>query len=178
MSAGQLASFCMYAGHLAGSVSEISESTSGFLRAQGSGSRLFALLDKEPTTRYLGTKKLPEGYRGEIKFENVTFAYPDYPNSPVLRDVSLTVLENELLAVTGRSGCGKSSLLALVLRLYEPAKGRILLDGVDIRELDIDWLRSQIGTVRRHSPLFRTLVISPSALLRALPSHRGLTHSI
>ena len=72
-----------YAGHLAGSVSEISESTSGFLRAQGSGSRLFALLDKEPKYVFSGTRTLPEGYKGEITFENVTFAYPDYPNSPV-----------------------------------------------------------------------------------------------
>lgn len=153
MTAGQLASFCIYAGHLSGCATEITESASGFLRAQGSGSRLFALLDKEPP-KASGIIKLPTGFKGVIRFENVSFAYPNAPTVPVLQNLTMTVPEGEFLAVTGRSGCGKSSLLALLLRLYEPSEGKITLDGIDIKHLDMDWLRSQIGMVCQEPLLF------------------------
>lgn len=168
MTAGQLASFCIYAGHLAAGISEISESASGFLRAQGSGARLFALLDKQPQ-QFSGTTTLPPDYKGVIRFEGVTFAYPGHPNAHILKDFSLTIQEGDLMAVTGRSGCGKSSLLALLLRFYEPSQGTISIDGVDIRELDLDWLRGQMGTVRQEPILFAATVAeniaygSPSA---------------
>lgn len=157
LTAGQLASFCMYAGHLAESVGEITGSASGFLRAQGSGSRLFALLDKEPW-KPTGTVKLPDDFTRRIRFEGVSFSYPSSPHTSILRHLDLTIEQGELLAVTGRSGCGKSSLASLVQRLYEPTEGRITIDGVDIRDLDIDWLRSQIGSVRQEPILFAASV--------------------
>jgi len=154
LTAGQLASFCMYAVALAESVHGVTNSTSGFLRAQGSGTRLFALLEKPEPAISTGGKKLSPGYKGEIVFENVSFAYPDAPKTPVLRNLCLKVQEGELLAVTGRSGCGKSSILLLLQRLYDPTEGRITLDGVDIKELDVSWWRSQIGSVEQEPTLF------------------------
>jgi ABC-type multidrug transport system fused ATPase/permease subunit len=97
---------------------------------------------------------LPEGYKGEITFENVSFAYPDAPKTLVLRNFCLRIQEGELLSVTGRSGCGKSSILLLLQRLYDPTEGRITLDGVDIKELDVSWWRSQIGSVEQEPTLF------------------------
>jgi ABC-type multidrug transport system fused ATPase/permease subunit len=151
---GQLASFCMYAVALAESVHGVTNSTSGFLRAQGSGTRLFALLEKPEPIITTGGKILAPGYKGEIIFENVSFAYPDQPKTPVLRNFCLKVQEGELLAVTGRSGCGKSSILLLLQRLYDPTEGRITLDGVDIKDLDVGWWRSQIGSVEQEPTLF------------------------
>lgn len=154
LTAGQLASFCMYSVALAESVHGVTNSTSGFLRAQGSGTRLFALLEKPEPTITTGGIILEPGYKGEIIFENVSFAYPDSPKTPVLRNFCMKVQEGELLAVTGRSGCGKSSILLLLQRLYDPTEGRITLDGIDIRDLDVNWWRSQIGSVEQEPTLF------------------------
>eukprot|EP00121_Abeoforma_whisleri_P001526 Awhi_evm1s1360 len=148
---GQLTSFCMYAGLLAGSVSEVTESAAGFLRAQGSGARLFALLETTPHL-YSGTQKLPPGYKGEIAFENVHFSYPEHQE--ILRNLNFRVHSKELVGLTGRSGCGKSTVISLLQRLYEPQQGRITIDGVDIKDLDISWLHAQMGNVRQESALF------------------------
>lgn len=154
MTPGQLASFCMYAVALAESVHGVTNSISGLLRAQGSGSRLFALLEQPDPVVSTGGKRLDPGYKGEIVFENVSFAYPDAPKTPVLRNLCLKVQASELVAVTGRSGCGKSSILLLLQRLYDPTEGRITVDGVDIKELDASWWRSQIGSVEQEPTLF------------------------
>jgi ATP-binding cassette subfamily B protein len=82
--------------------------------------------------------------RGHLVFEHVTFAYPG-ASSPALRDVSLDIPAGQTVAVVGRNGAGKSTLIKLVCRLYDPAEGRILLDGVDIRQLDPAVLRAEIG---------------------------------
>jgi len=101
-----------------------------------------------------GGKRLAPGYKGEIVFENVSFAYPDAPKTLVLRNFCLKATAGEFLAVTGRSGCGKSSILLLLQRLYDPTEGRITVDGVDIKELDANWWRSQIGSVEQEPTLF------------------------
>lgn len=153
LTAGTLASFCMYAGHLAVSVGDLTESISGFLRAQGSGSRLFALLEGESKFKS-GKMKLPDTRGGtEIKFEDVSFKYPS-TNHRVLRDLTLTIKPGMVVAITGRSGCGKSTLAALLERLYDPDKGRITIGGIDVSDFDASWLRSQIGTVQQEPILF------------------------
>lgn len=168
MTAGQLAGFCMYAGHLADGVFEISESVGGFLKAQGSGARLFALLDKDSITEK-GTNAtpfgngessliLPPNYNPTIRFEDVQFSYPSHPNVDILHRISFSVRQYEMIALTGSSGCGKSSVVSLLLRLYDPTHGSITLDGVDVRRLNVDWLRSQIGTVRQEPILFHASV--------------------
>jgi ATP-binding cassette subfamily B protein len=90
--------------------------------------------------------------RGELRFERVTFAYAGGP--PVLRDIDLVVPAGSTLAIVGRTGAGKSSLVRLLPRLYDPTAGRVLLDGVDLREYRLRELRSAIGMVPQDPFLF------------------------
>src|SRR5207248_3969280 len=86
--------------------------------------------------------------RGEITFEHVTFAYPG-AESPALTDLSFTVAAGETLAVVGRNGAGKTTLFKLICRLYDPIEGRILIDGIDIREFEPAEIRRQIEPCSR-----------------------------
>lgn len=151
LTAGALTSFCMYAGHLVESISDITESVAGFLRAQGSGARLFGLLERRPEVKS-GTLILPPSYQPYIKFDNVTFGYDSAQD--VLKGFSLDIKPGEIVAITGASGCGKSSVANILERLYDGREGRILLAGEDIQNLDVDWLRGQIGTVKQEPTLF------------------------
>ena len=91
-------------------------------------------------------RPLPSPLRGEVEFEHVTFAYPG-SGAQALTDVSFTIAAGETLAVVGRNGAGKTTLIKLLCRLYDPSEGRILLDGIDIREFDPDQLRATIGAM-------------------------------
>jgi len=170
----------MYAGHLADSVLELSEATGGFLKAQGSGARLFALLEHDhPTSTtslairnatitpidnsendlsMITTTTLPPPYNTTIRFEGVEFAYPSHPDTTILNDVSFTLSNGEMLAITGSSGSGKSSIISLLIQFYEPLSGRITLDGYDVHDLNVEWLRSQIGLVGQEPILFHASV--------------------
>lgn len=170
MTAGNLVGFCLYAGHLSESVIELSTATGGILQAQGSGTRLFALLEKGGEQSILdpdGTKStssrktaatLSPSYNPTIRFEDVKFAYPAHPHTPILNNLTFTLKYGEMLALTGLSGSGKSSIISLLMRFYEPNSGIITLDGVDIRELDVDWLRNQVGLVGQEPILFHASV--------------------
>jgi ATP-binding cassette subfamily B protein len=87
---------------------------------------------------------LPTPFRGEIRFDHVTFAYPEAKDN-ALTDLSFTVTPGETIAIVGRNGAGKTTLFKLICRLYDPSDGRILIDGVDVREYDPTALRAQIG---------------------------------
>ena len=183
MTAGSLVGFCLYAGHLSESVIELSTATGGILQAQGSGARLFALLEKDgehsfldPDTDEVNTFRtaattLPALYNPTIRFEEVEFAYPAHPHMPVLNNLSFTLRCGEMLALTGLSGSGKSSIVSLLMRFYEPKSGRITLDGVDIRDLDIDWLRSQFGLVGQEPILFHASVFENVAYGKPHSTH-------
>jgi ATP-binding cassette subfamily B protein len=102
-----------------------------------------------------------ETVRGDVVFDNVTFSYPTRPEAPVLRGLSLTLPAGKHLAVVGSSGTGKSTLGAMLTRLYDPSAengGSITLDGVNIRELDPSWLRSSIAVVSQEPALFATSI--------------------
>jgi ATP-binding cassette subfamily B protein len=91
-------------------------------------------------------RPLPSPLRGEVEFDHVTFSYPG-AGAQALRDVSFRIAPGETIAVVGRNGAGKTTLIKLLCRLYDPTEGRILLDGVDIREFDPDQLRAVIGAM-------------------------------
>lgn len=110
----------------------------------GAAKRTFALLDRVPAVRAGCGGLTPAAVGGTISFEDVAFSYPSRPTAPVLTGLTLAIAPGETLAIVGESGGGKSTLLALVARFYDPAAGRITLDGVDVRDL-VTWLRSAVG---------------------------------
>jgi ATP-binding cassette subfamily B protein len=117
-----------------------------------SAERVFEILDAAPViTAPLAPKDLPPG-RGHIVFEGVTFGYD--PARPVLQNVSLDIPAGTNVALVGATGCGKSTLIKLLPRFYDPQKGRIFIDGVDIRDLKLQDLRAEIGFVFQDTFLF------------------------
>jgi len=92
--------------------------------------------------------------RGRIEFQNVTFSYPSRPDRRVLDGFSCVIEAGQSVALVGQSGCGKSSIIALLLRFYDPQSGVILLDGTNISTLNLNWLRSQFGYVQQEPALF------------------------
>ena len=108
---------------------------------------LFELLDAPATVPVAADPKpLPAPLRGEIKFEDVSFAYPG-SDKPAVIGLTFTVQAGETLAIVGRNGAGKTTMFKLICRLYDPTEGRILIDGIDIRDLDPGALRGQIGAM-------------------------------
>ena len=116
-----------------------------------SGQQVFALLDSPPEQDdgRVGMQRA----RGDLRFENVTFSYP-LGDTPAVQDFSLQIRPGETLALVGRTGSGKSTLMNLLLRFYQPQQGRVLLDGVDLRDLQLSDLRHQIGLVTQDVMLF------------------------
>lgn len=149
---GQLVSFILYAFSVATSVGTLAGIWSQVQSALGASSRIFELLDtpselKEPENPYPLTT-----VRGEVRLEEVHFAYDE--RGEILRGVSLTALPGQVVALVGPSGAGKSTLIALIPRFYDVTKGRITLDGVDIRQLRLKGLRRQIALVPQETLLF------------------------
>ena len=155
MSMGDLAAFVFYAMLVAGSLGAISEVIGDLLRGVGASERLFELLDAVPNIdERRHPLALPEPPKGAVALEDVRFCYPSRPEIPALDGVGLQVESGEKLALVGPSGAGKSTIIQLLLRFYDPQQGRILFDGVDIREVDPKALRRQIGLVPQEPVLF------------------------
>ncbi|KAJ9591025.1 hypothetical protein L9F63_027767, partial [Diploptera punctata] len=100
----------------------------------------------------------PPSLQGVIKLEGVHFQYPARPEVQVLKGLNLTVKTGESVALVGSSGCGKSTIIQLVQRLYDPSQGRVLIDGNDVKQLNVGWLRSHIGVVGQEPVLFGTTI--------------------
>ncbi|MEP7224798.1 MAG: ABC transporter ATP-binding protein [Actinomycetota bacterium] len=125
-------------------------------RAVASGERIFEVLDEaEDVTNAPDAKPLPPG-KGHVRFDHVTFGYE--PERPVLHDVDLEVEAGRTIALIGHTGSGKTTLTTLVARFYDPQQGRILLDGEDVRGLELEDLRGSIGIVSQDPFLFSTTV--------------------
>lgn len=128
------------------------------------GESVFAILDRESEPNQ-GTRTV-ERVTGDVRYENVSFAYGSRKGN-VVRNVDLHIAPGEVVALVGRSGSGKTTLANLLARFYEPAEGRILLDGIDIRELDLRNLREQISYVGQNVTLFNDTVANNIAFGRA-----------
>lgn len=102
--------------------------------------------------------------KGLVQFKEVTFAYPSRPSKPVLSKVSWEAQAGETIALVGHSGCGKSTSMGLITRLYECNGGQICIDGEDVRELNISQLRKIIGVVSQEPVLFHGTLVSLSFL--------------
>jgi len=155
MTGGTIAAFVLYGGLLAGAFGNLSEVYGDLLRAAGASERLSELLNAEAEIRAPENPTvLPEPPRGELAFEQVTFHYPTRRDTSALDDFSLTVRHRERLAVVGPSGAGKTTIFQLAERFYDPQSGRILLDGVDLRDADPADIRQRIAMVPQETVIF------------------------
>jgi ATP-binding cassette subfamily B protein len=147
---GSLVAFLQYAQRFFRPISDMSEKFNVLQGAMASSERIFALLDTQVQIRAGGAGV--QAARGVIRFENVTFAY--VPGEPVLKHVSFEVQPGQRIAIVGATGSGKTTIVSLLLRFYDVQEGRITIDGVDIRELDVTALRSMFGLVLQDVHLF------------------------
>ena len=154
---GTLVAFIEYARRFFEPVQELAQRYTVMQSAMAAGERLFELLDRPLTIRSRPDAQRIEGRpAGEIVFENVTFGYN--PEDPVLRDVSFRIEPGQTIGVVGWTGAGKSTLIRLLVRLYDVQQGRILIDGVDIRDYDLRDLRRSVGVVLQDHYLFADTV--------------------
>ena len=149
---GVLVAFIRYAERFFWPIRELSEKYTIFQNAMASSERIFQLLDTEPTIVSTTDKSGSNTLKGEIEFRNVWFAYND--EDYVLKDVSFKVKPGEKVALVGHTGAGKTSIINLLCRFYEINKGQILIDGVDLREMNLEELRSAISIVQQNIFLF------------------------
>ncbi|KAM7540742.1 hypothetical protein Aperf_G00000040567 [Anoplocephala perfoliata] len=123
-------------------------------RAVTAGRKVYAIIDRVPSINLEKHGQILENFKGEIEFKNVNFSYPTRPDVPILKNFNLTIKAGQKVALVGWSGSGKSTAIHLIQRLYDVQAGDVLVDGVRIQDLDVSWLRSQIGTVSQEATLF------------------------
>jgi len=155
MTSGALIQFAILAVLAAGSVGALGETWGDVQKASGAMERIGDLLDARPDVQAPAhPRPLPAPARGELAFQDVTFTYPGRPELPALHAFSLAVKPGERVALVGPSGAGKSTVFRLLLRFYDPQAGRILLDGVDLKDADPAEVRARMALVAQDSPLF------------------------
>ncbi|KAG7242239.1 hypothetical protein INR49_024285 [Caranx melampygus] len=136
-------------------VGEANSFAPNYAKAKMSASHLMMLLKREPAIDNLSQQgESPDKFDGSVEFEYVKFNYPTRAHLPILQGLNLKVRKGETLALVGSSGCGKSTIIQLLERFYDPREGRVMVDGVNAKHLNIYWLRSQIGIVSQEPVLF------------------------
>ncbi|KAJ7111081.1 P-loop containing nucleoside triphosphate hydrolase protein [Mycena epipterygia] len=127
--------------------------------AMGAAGKLFATIDRIPPIDSSDSSGLkPSPVSGALSLSNISFTYPSRPDVPVLKEISLAFPSGTTTALVGASGSGKSTIVALVERFYDPGAGTVRLDGVDVREINLKYLRAQIGLVAQEPVLFNASV--------------------
>jgi len=164
---GTLVAFIQYAGRLFDPIRQITEKFTVVQSGLTAIERISAILDEPLDIRDPAEPKRLSKVRGEIIFDHVSLAYKD--DDYVLRDLSFTIQPGEKVALVGPTGAGKSSIIRLLARLYEPTHGRILVDGVDIRDLSQQDLREVIGVVLQEGFMFSGDVASNLSLGESYP---------
>jgi len=149
---GDLFVFMQYAGLFHIPIQEMAQRFTGLQAAQASAERLQSLLDTEPEIRDSEDVHDVIGRIREIVFDKVHFAYKE--GGPVLTDLNIRIRAGECIALIGETGSGKSTIVKVLCRFYEPTQGRILIDGVDYRNLPLHWLQSSLGMVLQEPHLF------------------------
>jgi ATP-binding cassette subfamily B protein len=157
MTGGELAAFVFYGTLVSVSVGILSEVYGQLLQAAGATERLVELLEEEPVVAAPENPiALPQPAEGRVSFQDVTFHYPSRPDEAAVTDISVEIAAGETVALVGPSGAGKSTVFQLLLRFYDPHSGRILLDGVDLREADTTAVRQRMALVPQEPVIFST----------------------
>ncbi|KAL0955118.1 hypothetical protein HGRIS_004034 [Hohenbuehelia grisea] len=127
---------------------------------RGAAAKLFATIDRTPDIDSSSTGGLtPEAVEGHISFEHVQFSYPSRPHVPVIGNLSINVRAGQSVALVGASGSGKSTVVSLIERFYDPLSGVVKLDGHNVKDLNLKWLRSHVGLVSQEPVLFAQTVM-------------------
>lgn len=157
MTGGELAAFVFYGTLVSVSVGILSEVYGQLLQAAGATERLVELLEEEPAVTAPATPTaLPVPAEGRVSFQDVTFHYPSRPEEAAVAGLSIEIAPGETVALVGPSGAGKSTVFQLLLRFYDPLSGRILLDGVDLRDADTTAIRQRMALVSQEPVIFST----------------------
>ena len=156
MTMGQLVQFMTYSGYLFGPLGWMTHLPRMVMQMVTSLNRIYDVLDEEPKIKD-GENSKEIAIKGHFQFEKVSFGYNTY--EPVLEDVSFEVQPGEMIGLVGASGTGKSTMINLIMRLYDPDQGRIVLDGVDLRDVKVESLHSQIGVVLQETFLFSGTIL-------------------
>ena len=156
MTAGALTVFLSYLTKFFKPVQDLATMTNTIAQTAVGVERVRAILEANDVIEERGDAREPQPLKGEIKFENVAFAYNK--DAPVLTDVNFEIKAGQMVGVVGPTGGGKSTIVSLIPRFYDPSAGKVSVDGVDIRDYKIDGLRNQIAYVLQETVLFRGTV--------------------
>jgi len=160
ISVGQLSAFVFYAGIVASGAGTVSEVWGEIQRAAGACERLMEILDTRPTIQPPASPRpLPARVQGRVRFEAVRFHYPARPDRPALDAFTLDIAPGEHVALVGPSGAGKSTVMALLLRFYDPQTGAVSIDGIDIRQCDPADVRRRVAFVPQEPVIFAASVL-------------------
>lgn len=141
------------------SLGQAAPDISAFVRAKAAAYPIFEMIERNAVSKTSSKNDRKLGkLEGHIQFKDVCFSYPSRPDVMIFDKLCLDIPPGKIVALVGGSGSGKSTIVSLLERFYEPLSGQILLDGVDIREFDIKWLRQQIGLVNQEPALFATTI--------------------
>ncbi len=155
MTPGMLGQFLLYSVLAAGALGALSEVWGELSQAAGAAERLAEILTEEPEiTAPPEPVALPDKPRGTVEMRDIAFHYPARPDTPALHGLSFSVRAGETVAIVGPSGAGKSTIFSLILRFYDPDRGQILIDGVDIRKADPAAVRQRLAIVPQDSVIF------------------------
>eukprot|EP00073_Rattus_norvegicus_P035735 XP_008760911.1 PREDICTED: multidrug resistance protein 1 isoform X2 [Rattus norvegicus] len=141
------------------SIGHLAPNIEAFANARGAAYEIFKIIDNEPSIDSFSTKgHKPDSIMGNLEFKNVYFNYPSRSEVKILKGLNLKVKSGQTVALVGNSGCGKSTTVQLLQRLYDPIEGEVSIDGQDIRTINVRYLREIIGVVSQEPVLFATTI--------------------
>ncbi|MFZ4405211.1 MAG: ABC transporter ATP-binding protein [Pseudobdellovibrionaceae bacterium] len=156
LSIGDLTQFLLYLMIVAIGVGSLGSLWGDFMAGVGASQRVFEILER--SSNIINGREKPAQLSGEIEFKKVDFSYPSRADIPVLKSLSFKVAAGQAIALVGGSGGGKTTVASLVSRFYDPTAGEILIDGIDLKKLDLPWIRDQIGIVSQEPVLISSTI--------------------
>lgn len=149
---GLLIGYANYMSNFWDPINRLGQMYSQLLIAMASSERIFEFIDEEPTVGEITTAKALPSIKGDVKFDSIVFEYEK--GRPALKGITIDVKAGQSIALVGHTGSGKSTIINLLCRFYDPVEGRVLIDGIDIRDVTMESLRSQVGLVMQDTFIF------------------------